>query len=122
MAFDPPKKVPRMTSEFSTGLRWTQMYPRATLDLFGRGFAPAETSERISEVVHGYSHGPSVRGPSGAPRTFLLDGPRRKRARKSPLVSRGGRRARPPCGHSPLQVGLRGDGRSRPRSCLAGHP
>src|SRR6267154_6100308 len=82
------------------------------IDPFGRGFAPAEISERISEVVHGYSHGPSVRGASGAPRTFLLDGPRRKRARKSPLVSRGGRRARPPGGHSPLPVGRRGDGRS----------
>src|SRR5260370_27134758 len=63
------------------------------IDLFGRGFAPAETSERISEVVHGYSHCPSVRGPSAAPRTFLLVGPRLKRARKSPSVSRGGRRA-----------------------------
>ncbi len=31
MAFHPPKKAPPMTSEFSTGLRWTQMYPRATL-------------------------------------------------------------------------------------------
>src|SRR5260370_23187290 len=70
------------------------------IDLFGRGFAPAETSERISEVVHGYSHGPSVRGPSGALRSFLLDGPRLKRARKSPLFSRLGIRCRAPSQHS----------------------
>src|SRR6266446_6452461 len=94
MAFHPPKKVPQMTSGFFHRPAVDSDVPKGyPIDLFGRGFAPAETSERISEVVHGYSHGPSVRGPSGAPRTFLLDGPRRKRARKSPLVSRGGHRA-----------------------------
>src|SRR5256886_2893681 len=89
----------------STAPGWTQPHPRATLwDPFGRGIRATETIERISEAAHGYRHNAFLRFPPGAPRSFLLDGPRYQGNGKPPLVSRHGCRPRPSRGHPPLPV------------------
>src|SRR5256885_9251204 len=76
----------------STALGWTPLDPGARLKApFGRGLGATQTSERISEAVHGYCYAASVRFAPGASRTVLLDGSRHQRAGKRSFISRSGR-------------------------------
>src|SRR5205823_13054334 len=76
----------------STALGWTPLEPGARLKApFGRALGATQTSERISEAVHGYCYAASVRFAPGASRTVLLDGSRHQRAGKRSFISRSGR-------------------------------